>query len=221
MNTACTSVWIWEAIWIWLQGAKLDGYCIFGMSTVWIGRIAKVASFLSAMTIIIDIMGEEKIHSITSSIHRNVTESNKSRFSFVERIEGDVDYYMNKSKKSQSSLIVAILIGCASFFDTNFKKNYAILMVVLSAITPLFILVEHFNWSGDWRFWLTVAPIIFFCFQMALLTIISVHVFLFACFAALLAGIEYVLSDQSLCRRLRIWAASIFVTSFMVDLLMS
>ncbi|MFL9499603.1 hypothetical protein ACJMQP_06030 [Rhodopseudomonas palustris] len=50
-----------EAINIWFSGGKLDGYCIYGVNTSWIGRLGKVIGFISALTILIDIVGERRI----------------------------------------------------------------------------------------------------------------------------------------------------------------
>jgi hypothetical protein len=57
----CLNIDVWSAAQIWLSGTKLDAHCIAGFSIVWIGRVAKLIAFLSAIPILVDLIGEERI----------------------------------------------------------------------------------------------------------------------------------------------------------------
>jgi hypothetical protein len=47
----------WE---IWVSGESISNYYISGIKIIWIGRFGKFIAFISALTIIIDIIGVEK-----------------------------------------------------------------------------------------------------------------------------------------------------------------
>jgi hypothetical protein len=66
----CTTLGLHTALQIWASGEKLDGYCLYGVSAVAIGRAAKVITFLSAIPILIDIIGERRISLTQISISR-------------------------------------------------------------------------------------------------------------------------------------------------------
>lgn len=51
-----------QAVNTWWSGVKLDNYCIAGVGTVWIGRWAKVLGLVASITILIDLIGEERVH---------------------------------------------------------------------------------------------------------------------------------------------------------------
>lgn len=201
MGSACTSVWIFEAIWIWLQGSKLDGYCIFGMSTVWIGRIAKVASFLSAMTIIIDILGEDKVHKIGVWLTGLAGEKRIKLESFFNEFLDSVDGPDRPTPKgSWPLMIVSLLLG---------------------SILPIACFWLLSMTGMPWYWWI---PTSFAMLSVWYFGTVLASFFLGACLLKVADSIflvEGVLGDANLCRRLRIWAAAIFVVSFMVDLLMS
>ena len=57
----CVNIDLGSAAQIWWSGTKLDAYCIEGLSTVWIGRLAKLIGFLSAIPLLIDLIGEDRI----------------------------------------------------------------------------------------------------------------------------------------------------------------
>jgi hypothetical protein len=58
----CTNVGLLGALEAWSSGIKLDNYCIYGYSTVWIGRAAKLLALLAAIPLIVDLVGEERVH---------------------------------------------------------------------------------------------------------------------------------------------------------------
>jgi hypothetical protein len=58
-----------EAYNIWVSGNSLGEYAIWGISIIWLGRIGKIISFFSAMTIIADILGPVEIRKFGSSLH--------------------------------------------------------------------------------------------------------------------------------------------------------
>jgi len=58
----CTNVGVGQALSLWWMPTKLDGYCIDGLSTIWIGRIAKLLVLISSIPLIIDLLGEKRIH---------------------------------------------------------------------------------------------------------------------------------------------------------------
>ena len=201
MGQACTSVWILEAIWIWLQGSKLDGYCLFGISTVWIGRITKVAGFVAAFTIFIDILGEEKVHEFGLWMS-NLASKRRMRideFIINYNIAADARPHL-KPEGAWLLEMPALLIGLG----------------VTSYICWLL-----FSALSSWYWWIPaglVAILVFIIIYVA-------FVLIFEEFARRSAnGIyfaERVFVDHKLCRYLRIWSAIIFIISFSFDLLLN
>ncbi|MBA9034338.1 hypothetical protein [Rhizobium leguminosarum] len=200
MGAACNSVWIWEAVWIWLHGSKLDGYCIFGMSTVWIGRIAKIASFLAAMTIIIDIMGEQKVHELGISIKGRVTGRRSKLDEFIRDFNLAID-------------------GHSPTYAGEGVMNavFAVLALAVAGYVGWFFWERSITWY--WWFLVTLLLLVVFVLVTVLLILFTEQLVRWT--ADLLFQAERVLANPDLCRRLRIWAASVFVISFIVDLFMS
>jgi len=58
-----------EAYNIWVSGNSLNGYAIWGISIIWLGRIGKILSFFSATTIIAEILGPDQIRQFGNSLH--------------------------------------------------------------------------------------------------------------------------------------------------------
>lgn len=46
---------------MWWSGQKLDGLAIYGVPSVWIGRLAKALAYLSATVVVVDIVGPKRI----------------------------------------------------------------------------------------------------------------------------------------------------------------
>lgn len=55
------SIGISDALSRWLDGQKLDGLSIYGVPSVWINRAAKLMTFLSGLTIVLDLVGPERL----------------------------------------------------------------------------------------------------------------------------------------------------------------
>jgi hypothetical protein len=70
----CTNLGLKVALHIWSSGEKLDTYCLYGISSVAIGRAAKVITFLAAIPILIDIIGERRISLTQLSISHLLNE---------------------------------------------------------------------------------------------------------------------------------------------------
>ncbi|WP_214317563.1 hypothetical protein [Nonomuraea sediminis] len=46
---------------LWLDGKSTLGYSLFGIPMVWIGRAGKIVSFLSALAVVLEIVGVERL----------------------------------------------------------------------------------------------------------------------------------------------------------------
>jgi len=66
--TDCVEIGLWRALDIWSSGVKLDEYCIVGHSTVFWGRLAKCIALAASATILLDILGEQRIHAVTGKL---------------------------------------------------------------------------------------------------------------------------------------------------------
>lgn len=49
-----------KAIELWLSGKSISDYYLYGIKVLWIGRFGKIIAFMSALTIIIEIIGVNK-----------------------------------------------------------------------------------------------------------------------------------------------------------------
>jgi hypothetical protein len=66
--SGCADVTLLHAFDVWWGGAKLDGYCIHGINTVALGRFAKLLALISSIPLIIDIVGEDRIHAASREL---------------------------------------------------------------------------------------------------------------------------------------------------------
>lgn len=84
----CSNVELYHALSIWWTGVKLDNYCVYGLNTVWWGRIAKCMALLSGITLLIDLIGEERIREIMEG-PMDLLEKKRERF--LEELQDTVD----------------------------------------------------------------------------------------------------------------------------------
>lgn len=66
------SVGYWQAWGLWWQGQDLKALSLYGFPMIWIGRIAKLSSFVAALTVILDIVGQDWMVRASSSVRSNI-----------------------------------------------------------------------------------------------------------------------------------------------------
>ncbi|MEV4166670.1 hypothetical protein [Nonomuraea dietziae] len=57
----------WE---LWLQGAPISQHTLYGCPMVTVGRLGKVASFMGALTVLLDLVGVEKLKAMSEAAQR-------------------------------------------------------------------------------------------------------------------------------------------------------
>lgn len=57
-----TNLGLLDAWNLWLDGQSTIGHTLYGIPIIWVGRAGKVLAFISAFTILIDILGPERIN---------------------------------------------------------------------------------------------------------------------------------------------------------------
>ncbi|WP_433038610.1 hypothetical protein [Actinomycetospora sp. CA-053990] len=66
------SIGLGEALSVWFSGQKLDGMALYGLSTVWWSRIAKIATYAAGLVVVLDIIGPERIRAYGRRLKRRV-----------------------------------------------------------------------------------------------------------------------------------------------------
>jgi hypothetical protein len=108
----CVNASLVHAISIWFSGAKLDGYCIHGLSVVWIGRLAKVLIFLASIPIILDILGEARVERASSELGRDLDDFRRWVVKTFLSLVGEEPYQLGWTQFFVSfAICVPLLIG--------------------------------------------------------------------------------------------------------------
>jgi hypothetical protein len=64
------SVGYLEAWGLWWQGIDLKPMQLYGFPMIWVGRIAKIATFIAGLTILLDIVGPDRIFEYSNRVLR-------------------------------------------------------------------------------------------------------------------------------------------------------
>ena len=62
-----------EAWQLWFSGQQTNGFLLWGLQILWWGRIGKVIQLVSALAILVEIIGVERVRTFGQSIHRDFT----------------------------------------------------------------------------------------------------------------------------------------------------
>lgn len=195
-----------QALNIWLSGMKLDAYCLYGLSSIWWGQLAKVIALIASIPIVIDLLGEERIHATSRALSDRVA-------AFVSRIEER----LVRSESTDGFKRFRRIIGSKVFvFGTLF---------IFLIIVPGFIYLAFFTrfpsmTSSELYAFAPVAFVIYWVVGILELVVL-VPIFAFAIFFGVLEGSVVALRDNVLCWYIRAVAVSMLVFAFVLDLLAS
>lgn len=65
------SIDLGEALASWLSGQKLgENTALYGLSVIWWARLAKVGTFLAGFTLILDLVGPERVRKVSRELRR-------------------------------------------------------------------------------------------------------------------------------------------------------
>lgn len=144
---------------LWLDGKDVSGYCLGGLEILWWGRVGKLVSFFSALAVIADIIGPQKLRQFGQSLHSTFT-FNKFAKSIKRTYRGSVLLWCSagtsdkrkatrlenlyfKSRISFLAFFLAIGLGVSVFLlyrpNIVFRIIVAVLVFVFafSFITPI------------------------------------------------------------------------------------
>ncbi len=62
-----------EAWQLWFSGQQTNGFLLWGVQILWWGRIGKVIQLISALAILVEIIGVERVRHFGNSIHQDFT----------------------------------------------------------------------------------------------------------------------------------------------------
>ncbi|MCD2193500.1 hypothetical protein LQ327_08905 [Actinomycetospora endophytica] len=122
------NIGLWEALSLWWSGQKLDGMAIYGLSTVWIGRIAKVATYAAGLSVVLDIIGPERVR----------------EFGRRMSLRGEEEVYESYGKRVVVPSIiafVAVIILLAVFTNGDSKTVVAIVGVLCGVLGMLGVVI--------------------------------------------------------------------------------
>lgn len=202
----CVDLNIFGAIHTWALGQKLDGMCLYGANVVWIARAAKLMAFLSAGTLLIDIVGPQKAVVWAVSMRRRL-----SRIGPNAEAIGD----LLMRGKLHPSITRAHIVA-----TKNVVLGLLAIAVAFSA-PEIFAAISHGIATGD-----AAQATKFILGHLFVAYLITNIVIIFAGAALfILTVLTVVLSRKMLrrdfCERARVLAAVTLCIAFAVDMLMS
>jgi len=206
----CTDIGLTAALHTWWEGEKLDGFCIWGHTTVSIGRFAKVLALLASATILLDILGEERIYAVTSRFSNWLRAGVRRVKAFMPWTSDRLDVLASASSKTES-----VLFGCYAFFIVTGLLLAPIYFVldIASSIHQIVQLVFGKSMSlgtSSLSFWLDCYGL--FCTAIAAVPFI---ILLILRFAAL------IFANNILCWYARCVAAVLLIASWSLDMFAS
>lgn len=57
----------------WLNGENVSGFYLWGLQILWWGRIGKLISFFSALAVVTEIVGPERLRNLGGNLHAKLT----------------------------------------------------------------------------------------------------------------------------------------------------
>lgn len=79
-----SSVGLFEAWLLWWQGVDVKPMSLHGVSMLWVGRIAKVITFVGGLTVLLDLIGPDRVRHLAGQTRRKYdTETHRLRYVWI------------------------------------------------------------------------------------------------------------------------------------------
>ncbi|MDF5752937.1 hypothetical protein [Spongiactinospora sp. TRM90649] len=117
------SIGYFEAWGIWWEGKSTLGHDLFGvMSMVWVGRIGKVLSFVGGLTILLDIVGAERLKRLAPVIKNAgallVLSAIGSAFFLIPAVSEHVFILVDLVERMPDIPVLSVLLFVVAFLVT-------------------------------------------------------------------------------------------------------
>jgi hypothetical protein len=114
----------------------LDGPCttqIFGVKCFWVARVAKTGQFLSALVILIEVIGKERVEAFGVSLRELLKKLSESR-------------WVQKQQQRRSKLLERIALVAAPFIILEWLSRAGVnlpslLMSIVAIVTSIFLVM--------------------------------------------------------------------------------
>lgn len=131
---------LFEAWSLWLSGEQISNYFLFKVKILWWARFGKLLQFVSALTIIIDIVGIDRLRNFSAFLHKLFSINlAKKYFSKVTHFLADSLDRIGGSKETPT--FIEMIKG--SFFD---KLNLVTTFLILLAYVVPWVFEAFFHW---------------------------------------------------------------------------
>jgi hypothetical protein len=201
---------------VWFSGGSVASYNFLGMDILWWGRIGKIMEFVSALAIIAEIVGHERLRVFGKSLHGRFTIDRAGRL-FRECIlwwkcvlvyvlhSGERgDEAMDKGKETKVNkvnyLTCSLLTACIVWFYYLDKAWY---VIIIAAAIAYFLLL------------LTLSPIVTF------ILVVSYLLLGLLVDSLLIEPLAWMLERESFDRVIKVVSLLLLATGFHFDLLAS
>lgn len=208
-----------DAFSLWLSGQNVSDKLLWGVEILWWGRFGKIISFFAGLTLIVEIIGLEKLKAFGDSLHQLFDQLRKSLLNGFEWGKLKVKAYWYHLAEDDPKMIQALNELRAANLENLFGLPNLAIAFMLTAISVARELANNAPW------WVLVLSGIFaFLYSLLLIGPILIVMMIFLAYILYLLFIKplaWLLTRPYLNTFIKIASLSLLLIGFFFDLLAS